>query len=550
MTEITQYQHLNVFLAQDDHKSMSYHKLLKASADYESYELKPSLDISGVLYVKKPKSSPPSWAKFAESLTNTSIDELQNRSSSAVLIIRASKATMVVTFGYGRHLLDMGCFVTDFGIKTALNTLNHDTLRSVDVVTLDEQGVQKKAQASRSTSVEVFGIDISKDLLRGVTGSPKAGVGLFNISGSGTTFSFGKDIKLKDMPTLVDQIYDHYKSSDYKDSFAWVDNIRRLEEKKDTDSLNQLLIDELKTVHPKIVISIPEMLDWDVVTGFSFTRSKTNVKPTIDSDDYYSNLDKNNLSIDSLKRDRLFVFDSNEDDTEYKLYDCFYFEIKISGKTYILFSGIWYEIADSFVDTIDKILAEVKVASLDFPEVYIWEETATKGKSKGKVVEKIETEGDYNERAAKEKGYHVLDKKLVKSGRTTTAIELCDLLTKDSQFIHVKHRKGGSAGLSHLFAQGNVAAEIMLGDRKFRIAARAVIRNKVSKDIVETVPLDKMDSTQVEVVFLILGEGSSSLKKNLPFFSKVNLTKTYENLSQKGFKVTIAGVDKIAKPTP
>ncbi|SUI42944.1 sporadically distributed protein [Shewanella baltica] len=83
---------------------------------------------------------------------------------------------MVITFGYGRHLLDMECFVTDFGIKTALNTLNHATLRSVDVITLDEQGVQKKAQASRSTSVEVFGIDISKDLLRGVTGSPKNGV--------------------------------------------------------------------------------------------------------------------------------------------------------------------------------------------------------------------------------------------------------------------------------------------------------------------------------------------------------------------------------------
>ncbi|WP_218565659.1 TIGR04141 family sporadically distributed protein [Shewanella baltica] len=369
------------------------------------------------------------------------------------------------------------------------------------------------------------------------------------MSGSGTTFSFRKEIEITDIPTLVDKIYDYYKSSDYKKSFAWVDNIRRLEEKKDTDPLNQILIDDLKNAHPKIVISIPEMLNWDEITGFSFTRSKLNVKPTIESDDYYSNLDKDSLSIDSLKRDRLFVFHTTEEDIEYKLYDCFYFEIKKSGKTYILFSGVWYEIADSFVDTIDKLLAEVKVATLDFPEVYIWEELATKGRNKGKVVEKIEAEGDYNIRAAKEKGYHVLDKKLVKSDKTTTAIELCDLLTKDSQFIHVKHRKGGSAGLSHLFAQGNIAAEIMLGDRKFRIAARTVIRNQVSKDIVETVPLDKVDSTKIEIVFLILGEESSSLKNNLPFFSKVNLTKTYENLSQKGFKVTVAGVDKIIKPT-
>ncbi|MEZ8149850.1 TIGR04141 family sporadically distributed protein [Vibrio splendidus] len=545
MSDITQYQHLNVFLAHEAHKNVPFHKLLKASADYETYKLKSSLEVPGVLYVKNPKVKPPSWAKFAESLTSTSIDELQNRSSSAVLIIRSHKATMAITFGYGRHLLDMGCFVTDFGIKTALNTLNHDTLRSIDVITLDEQGVQKKSQAARSTSVDVFGIDISKDLLRGVTGSPKLGIGLFNISGSGTTFSFGKDIDTKEMPALVDKIYDHYKSQDYKNSFGWVDNIRRLEEKKDIDPLNQKLLDELKLTTPQVVISIPEMLDWDLVSGFSFTRGKPNIKPTIESDDYFVNLDKVNLTVDSLKRDRLFVFDSTEEDTEYKLYDCLYFEIKESEKTYILFSGVWYEIAESFVGTIDKILSNIQITSLSFPKVYTWEETTTKGK----VVEKIETEGDYNDRAAIEKGYYVLDKKLVKSDRTTTSIELCDLLTKDRQFVHVKHRKGGSAGLSHLFAQGNVAAEIMLGDRKFRKAARSVIRNKVSPKIIDTVPLERLDSSKVEVVFLILGEDSNDLKGNLPFFSKVNLTKAYENLSQKGFKVTIAGVGKVAKPT-
>ena len=75
---------------------------------------------------------------------------------------------MVITFGYGRHLLDMECFVTDFGIKTALNTLNHATLRSVDVITLDEQGVQKKAQASRS-NVELATANFEPSLAKGWT---------------------------------------------------------------------------------------------------------------------------------------------------------------------------------------------------------------------------------------------------------------------------------------------------------------------------------------------------------------------------------------------
>ena len=124
---------------------------------------------------------------------------------------------------------------------------------------------------------------------------------------------------------------------------------------------------------------------------------------------------------------------------------------------------------------------------------------------------------------------------------------LCDLMTTNKQFVHVKHRKGGSAGLSHLFAQGRVSAEILLGDKEFRKATRKVLR-RVEPCLQDAVPLDNFKSDGVEVVFLILGEDSSTLKANLPFFSKVNLSNAFENITQRGFHVTIAGVDKEPKP--
>ena len=43
---------------------------------------------------------------------------------------------------------------------------------------------------------------------------------------------------------------------------------------------------------------------------------------------------------------------------------------------------------------------------------------------------------------------------------------------------------------------------------------------------------------------MILGEGSSSIIENLPFFSKINLTNTYESLTLKGFKVSVAGAQQ------
>ena len=54
-------------------------------------------------------------------------------------------------------------------------------------------------------------------------------------------------------------------------------------------------------------------------------------------------------------------------------------------------------------------------------------------------------------------------------------------------------------------------------------------------------PLDNRRSADYEIVFLILGEDSATFKQNLSFFSKVNLSKTFENLTQRGFWVSIAG---------
>lgn len=56
-----------------------------------------------------------------------------------------------------------------------------------------------------------------------------------------------------------------------------------------------------------------------------------------------------------------------------------------------------------------------------------------------------------------------------------------------------------------------------------------------------------MKSTDYEIVFLILGDTNVSVKENLPFFSKVNLTRVFDNLSQRGYTVKIAGAEKVVR---
>jgi len=536
------YLFLNSFLVKDEYKDLNVSEFLKSTAQVSSYDIDTQHELEGRLFVKNSAEKKPKWATFAEEVTGVDLDELSNRSSSALLIIKTPENTMAFTFGYGRFLLDTKYFVHDFGIKTALNTLKHDSLRSVDLFTLDDQAVQKKSQAARESGVGVFGIDISKDVLRAVTGSPKSGVNLKSISGGDSVFSFGIELNIDEMSDLISTLAGYYDNDSYKGEFSWVDNIRKIKESSEISVLDNHLITALKAKSSDVCITIPEMADWDSIWGFSFTRSKNTINPTIETNDYYANLDVAAVSLESIKRDRLFVYDVHENETEHQIYKSIYFEHKTSDKVYVLFAGAWYEIATDFMARVNTTLSQIPISSLPFPEVYTWSEVVD-----GKTKDKIETEGDYNERAANTHSYHLLDKKLIKSNRTTTSIELCDLMTANNQYIHVKHRKGGSAGLSHLFAQGSVSAEILLGDKEFRKATRKVLK-RVCNGLQNAVPLDSFKSDGVEVVFVILGEDSSTLKDNLPFFSKVNLTKAFESLSQRGFDVQIAGVGTLPKP--
>lgn len=530
-------RHLNLFMAKPEEARRAFQDLLAPEGDVVSYQLDQRFEFDGALYVKRTAEKRPKWSEIVDTITGVEVSQIGNKSSSAVLFLRSGNMLFAFTFGYGRYLINTSYFVQDFGLKTALNTLDHESLRSVDLHTLEDQPVQKKSQATRESEASVFGIDISRDVLRAVTGSPKVGINFKNISGSDAMFSFGVDLEIEDLPSLASLIASYYENDDYKSRFSWVDNVRRVKEKILLDELDEKLVEAIKNKETSLVITLPEIGKWDSILGFSFTRSKSELSPTIQADTYLSRINEEKLSIESVKRDRLYVFDVHENESDHSIYKCIYLEIQSALKTHVIFGGIWYEIDNTFMGRINSTLSQVEISDLEFPPIEIWKD--------GEEL-KIETEGDYNTRASNVHGYYLLDKKLIKSNKTTSSIELCDLLTPNKQFVHVKHRKGGSSGLSHLFAQGSVAAEIMLGDKEFRKSARTVL-NQINPAARDIVPLNNLRSADFEIVFLILGDDNATVKDNLPFFSKVNLSRAYENLSQRGFSVKIAAASKIER---
>lgn len=531
------YRYLNTLLAKAEYGDTDFREFLSTDARVIPLEVSDQHGFEGILYIKITKEKRPYWAPLADAIVGRAIDQLSNKSSSAVLLIRVNSKVLAFTFGYGRFLLNIGYFEQDFGLRTALNTLNHQSLRSVELHTLEDQPIQKKSQATRDSDASVFGIDIFRDVLRAVTGSPRVGIGYKNISGGDAIYSFGMEMLVEDIPKIAADLLGYYNLDLYKKSFSWVDNIRRVKDTASISALDDLLLAAVKRRDESIVVTLPEIIEWDSVLGFSFTRSKRDLSPTIDTGKYLENIVPDSISVESIRRDRLYITDIHDNEFAHSLYECLYFELDGRNSKKVIFGGNWYEIDKSFMNGIDATLALIELSDIPFPSIEVWDEGEKK---------KIEAEGDYNERVAVSLDCYLLDKKLVKCSKTTSPIELCDLLTKDKKLIHVKHRKGGSAGLSHLFAQGSVSAEVMLGDRAFRKEARKVLR-RISHSAHELIPIDGLKSSDYEVVFLILGDTNLSVKDNLPFFSKVNLTLVFENLSQRGYEVKIAGAEKVVR---
>ena len=525
---------LNAWLAKPTHKDKEFKALIKSDKQVLPFELDSELDFDGIVYIQPPQDNRPSWANLLDELTGTQIAELSSKTSSAVLLIRTASNLFALTFGYGRFLIKPAFFAQDFGLKTALNTLSPDELKSVNLHTLDDQPIQKQTRTARNSHQNTFGIDIFKDILRSVTGSPREGIQLKNIRGSGPVFSFSTTHALDQLPGTLDEVASYYHKDDYKQAFAWVDNISKVSDPSTRTTLDQELLEAISNNDASIILTITDDIAWDNIVGYSFTRSKRTIHPVLDISNYHTARTPESVSLASIKKDQVFAFDEQGNTFSYSLYNCIYYESAKTDVTYILFDATWYEVDNSFIRRIENTLDEIQECSIPFPPI--------NARKVGKKV-RLESEADYNNRAAKALGFYLLDQQEIRSSKAVTPIELCDLLTPKKQLIHAKKRMHKSSGLSHLFAQGMVSAEAILGDKAFRKAARRKLLHLAPKAH-DLIPVNKPQGSDYEVVYLLLGEETSMAKKNLPFFSKVSLSRTYDSLSQRGITVSIAGAAK------
>lgn len=512
---------LSVYLIKEGYRN--FQSVIRSET--EEYEVKSEEKIIGKLYIKQKPGHRPSWfSLFDGSVPEDLPEKLRNQNVSAALLLKRKGRIFVITFGFGRSLLKLGSWEERFGLKVVLNAIDPEKIRVIDRKTLDAMLTHTRTQTSRECAIGEFNLDVQQILLKGVTGEPKDAFFARHISGA-DALNITCQVTLDTLNNKCDELLAVFKTKDYQRSFPWVDNITEVALKQKVEQLNVELIKRIKSSNfDRLFLAVPDIIEWTEITGFQFREGDDEGLPDIHLPDFLNTLrDIEQLSVDFLKRRQVFQVraDTGISEPRWSIFHCLNCEVSDDGKTYILTEGKWYEVDESFVAQVNRRIQSV-------------------GKYNTLLAAgKKEKEDDYCQRVYKSNKslYALMDRRMIRHGGGYSQMEFCDLYTKDKKLIHLK-RYAGSSVLSHLFSQGTNCARVFLSDVEFR--------RKVNQKLppshqfgAETPPNPK----DYEIVFGIISETADALPIELPFFSKITLMRSMQDLQNvMGFKVSLAGV--------
>ena len=479
----------------------------------------------------------PKWARFLE-FSEDENRRVLNHTAFGLVFVQVSGRWFAVSFGLGHVKLDPAAFEQDFGLRVVLNAVDPKQLRSADVRTPDENTLSRRTQTSRGSDQTAFAIDIERDLVRGLAGTPKdAAFGSYVAGTDGLTLN--RKLDVDGLALACAEAYAIYQKSDYKADFGWIDQIRHIRDHALIKKLDANLVEAMAKAVDQgategIHLAFPAIYDPEKSSLIRYKGFR--------SGQLYADLDLP-CYLDALKeREKTGYTDSDlrshtvhEVDDEgrdcggkWKLRECIVFETDLDGSKYVLSGGLWYQIDQNLANEVQAFFD--KAPTIELPE-----------------AEAEETESKYNNRVA---GLDVdmicLDRRLIKPTGSSTAIEACDFLGRERRLIHIKD-KTSSSRLSHLFSQGTVSARVLAIDPPSRDSVRAKVvavqAETGQTGYEEIVPKADEDFTRSDFT-VVYGVIVASDQPKLPFFSLVTFRQAARELEALGYKHAFAWIEK------
>lgn len=475
----------------------------------------------GTLFVQNILPKPPAWVKLFSGLTDTT-DFNKVQSTSALYITQAAGRLFAVAFGHGRHIMKSGAYEDRFGLLVVINSLKSDELRSIDKRTFDTVDQNVRAQVSQRSPATEFGIDIEKDLIRGITGQPTDPELGTRMTGS-DALTVSIDTTIEALNALLAKYLEAFQSDHYKTSFGWIDQINQVNDNSPIKAqLDTTLLEKMEEARqndghaPGLWLAIPDVVDYAGIHRFRFTGSSDSHND-LHLPGFLKSLDDDEvISIDVLKRKQAFAVDEDGHDVSdsWPVYKCIHLEVEQGENTYLLATGKWFKIKTDFTHEIEEFYTSIPMKDLEWPSY------------------QHASEGEFNKAVFEASAgiYALMDAIDIPVGGIRDKIEFCDLYSNDRELIHVK-RYGASSLLGHLFNQGLVSGQHLRSDPKFLTSVNDHLpdSHKFNLDG-DKVP---RDTNGYKVTFAIISEYQGA-DLHIPFFAKVAFKHVCQRLQSFG----------------
>lgn len=480
-----------------------------------------------ILYYLPSYLHEPNWLK---NFFDLECPQLKQANSRAVLVckldIEGKERIFVITFGYAKNLFEKDVLEEQFGLKIVLNTIGINGIRKITKTSIGTNQKQSQEQMPRATTINEFGFDLDRDLIRAVTG--KCVDEMFenaHIIG-GDIFSLSVSRNVENIEEFLEYCYKKYQEDKYKENFEWIDNIKEVKSKEEKDRLDEKLIEHITEGKFDCVwMSVPEVIEWERITGFQY-GNKDEIYEDITIEEFLDTIRGEVINVRQIKSRRIKVIDIAENEIDvWNAYGCLNAEIQLEDNSYCLNNGKWYYINKDFSAKIEREYETIKLSEKDFIN----------------YDEATEDEDEYNKKLTEHLPGSVLIHKIGEipyGGGRGNKIEMCDIMTADNELIHIK-KNGGSSYLSHLFNQATVSAELLL-EKDFRAKANA----KMKEHKFEIGFPDDFVAYKYKIIIGIINPYHDE-RPRIPFFSKVSLRYAIREMKKLGYEVELKNIKKI-----
>lgn len=500
------------------------------------------------LYIAPADSEIPRWATFVRGGFPAAMFATSAVNQAVVVASvrhRNRERVFALCFGPSRTLVRKSLIDPVFGRRVVLNlvaaesgtsALSQGRIRQVDARTIEDNVRRSRVQRSRDTVFESFGVDPQRDLLDRIVGAPSDTERFGRRVAGGESLRLEVGIAFDELGGLLRQILSIHSRTTYRNQFAWTDRVRTVKDPaliaRLRDRAVQLLLDGTGTIE----LAPPEVVDWDRISTFVYELGDREEHNDLRLEDYLEVLDRSRareLDYQRMATHRVTAKDSDGVPiAHWSVARTLVGEFPLDDSQYIVDDGRFFVVAADYFAELNSFVESIGQPSSAFPST----SSETLEDTYNKLV------------ASSAPSWLLLDKKTVKPGARTTAIEICDLLSSRGEVVHVK-RKLGSADLSHLFSQGYVSAECMWESSDARdvirekIKQQAKVRKRDAGAFTQYIE-EPFSAGELTIVYAILADWKGRAPKDrLPFFSKVNLRHFVQLMKRMGFNVAIAAVD-------